>query len=423
MMEGTITVESEYGKGSIFRVSLPQDIVDENPIGKELADRLKVFDFINDRNRGPGNSIIRAYMPYGKVLVVDDLQINLDVMKELLMSYGIKVDLVLSGQEAIDRIRSAEVRYDLIFMDHMMPEMDGLEAVRIIRNEIGSPYARQVAIVALTANAVAGNREMFLNNGFNDFVSKPINIKQLDMVLNQWIRDKQSEEVLKDAGNQNPGGHETRGISGEKQIDITGAWLLEHPVADVNFAEALTLYGNSGVAYLSILKSFIIHAPLLLEKMDVHLESSLPDYVIEVHGLKGICNTVCAKGMADFARELEFASKEGNLDLVRSRHGNLERQVLQLTDRLKILLDKWKIDRPPEEREQEKRSEPDRDLLASLSVAAAEFNAAVTERILEELEQYQYVREKELVKWLREQAENFDYDAIHKRLDGLLYNN
>jgi CheY-like chemotaxis protein len=138
-------------------------------------------------------------MTYGKVLVVDDLKINLDVMTGLLMPYGLRVDTVLSGREAVERIRAEEVRYDLVFMDHMMPEMDGLEAARIIRNEIGSPYAQQVAIVALTANAVEGNREMFLNSGFTDFISKPIDIKQLDMILNRWIRDKQGDGALKDA--------------------------------------------------------------------------------------------------------------------------------------------------------------------------------------------------------------------------------
>jgi signal transduction histidine kinase/CheY-like chemotaxis protein len=419
MMEGTITVESEYGKGSIFRVNVPQGIADEKPIGKELADRLMVFDFIKDRSRSPENSFIRSYMPYGKVLVVDDLQINLDVMKELLMSYGIKVDTVLSGQEAVERIRAAEVRYDLVFMDHLMPEMDGLEAVRIIRNEIGSPYAQQIAIIALTANAVTGNKEIFLNNGFDDFISKPIDIKQLDMVLNQWIRDKQNDAVLKGAENQSPGGQEIRGRSGEKQIDLDGEWLLDHPVDGLDFAAALVLYGNSGATYISMLKSFIVHVPLLLEKMNLHLESSLPDYMVAVHGLKGICNTVCAKGTAEFAKELEFASKEGNFDMVRSRHGELGRQVLQLTERLKVLLDKWKRDRPPEEKEKEQRAEPDQELLARLSEAAVECNATLTEGILEELEQYQYVRETELVEWLREQAENFDYDAIHKRLDGL----
>jgi CheY-like chemotaxis protein len=116
-------------------------------------------------------------MPYARVLVVDDIQTNLLVMKGLLTPYGLKADMVLSGKEAVERIRAETVRYDAVFMDHMMPEMDGIEAVRIIRTEINSEYALTVPVIALTANAIEGNRKMFLESGFNDFISKPVDIK------------------------------------------------------------------------------------------------------------------------------------------------------------------------------------------------------------------------------------------------------
>ncbi|MDR1566104.1 MAG: response regulator [Treponema sp.] len=419
MMGGTITAESEYGKGSVFRVSLPQKIVDPKPIGRDIAENLRNFRFIEDRNRGRGNSFIRSYMPYGKVLVVDDLQTNLDVTKGLLMPYGLQVDAVLSGQEAVERVRAEEARYDLIFMDHMMPEMDGIEATRIIRNEIGSPYARNVVIIALTANAVEGNREMLLENGFNDFVSKPIDIKQLDMVLNRWIRDKQSAATLQEAEDQNLAPPKSRGGFGGGQIDGHGSWLLAHPTEGINFEAALRLYGNSGAAYMPILKSFVTHTPPLLERMDAHLESSLQDYAIEAHGLKGTCNAICAGAAADLARELEFASKEGNLELVRRKHGELCEKVMELTERLRALLGEWEAGQPEEEKK-ERRPEPGRELLARLSAASGTFNSNDTEEILGELERYRYEEGEELIRWLREQAENFDYDAMHKRLEEFL---
>jgi CheY-like chemotaxis protein len=349
------------------------------------------------------------------VLVVDDLETNLDVMTGLLMPYGLKVDTVLSGRDAVALIRAEAVRYDLVFMDHMMPEMDGIEATRIIRNEIGTPYALQVAIIALTANAVAGNREMFLSNGFTDFISKPIDINQLDMVLNRWIRDKQSEAVLKDAESQNLARAEA---GGSQERDAEGTWLLDHPVEGIDAAAALIRYGNSGKAYMPILRSFVTHTPPLLEKMDIHLESSLPDYAIEVHGLKGTCGAIAAEGTAALARELEFAAKEGNAVLVRQKHGSLRKQALELTERLKTLLAEWEAGRPAD-KEKEQREEPDRDLLIRLSAAAAEFNANAIEEILKELEKYRYEREEDLVKGLREQAENFDYEAMYQRLETL----
>ncbi|MDR3146750.1 MAG: response regulator, partial [Treponema sp.] len=190
-MGGTIAVESEYGKGSAFKVQIPQQARGETIIGKETAESLRSFQF-HDSGRKRGVNFIRHEMPYGKVLVVDDIEINLDVMTGILMPYHLQVDTALSGKEAIEKIKAGEPRYDLIFMDHMMPEMDGIEATRIIRG-IDSDYARNAPIIALTANAIAGNREMFLVNGFNDFISKPIDIKMLDAVLNHWIKDKQSK--------------------------------------------------------------------------------------------------------------------------------------------------------------------------------------------------------------------------------------
>jgi PAS domain S-box-containing protein len=418
MMGGSISVESQYGKGSVFRVCLPQGIVDPTPIGRELAENLRNLRFIEDRNLSRGKSLIRSYMPYGKVLVVDDLATNLDVMKGLLMPYGLKVDTVSSGREAVEAIRKKDACYDLVFMDHMMPGMDGIEATRIIRNGIGSPYAQRVAIIALTANAVAGNKEMFLRSGFNDFISKPIDIKRLDIVLNQWIRDKQSEATLKEAENQGLVRQEAHGRLNGGQIDAEGKWLLEHPVEGIDFAAALILYGNSGAAYMPILKSFITHTPPLLERMDRHLESSRADYAIEAHGLKGTCNAVCARQAAALALELELAAKNGNFHAIRPRHGELRDTVLKLTGSLGILLHTWEESLPAQAKQ--RRREPDALLLSRLSSAAAGFNSNLTEQLLGELEQYQYEQGTQLVAWLREQAENFDYEAMHKKLEEFL---
>jgi signal transduction histidine kinase/FixJ family two-component response regulator/HPt (histidine-containing phosphotransfer) domain-containing protein len=417
-MGGSITAESEYGRGSVFRLLLPQRIVDERPIGAEQADNLRNLRFISDRNQNRGTNLIRSYMPYGKVLVVDDLETNLDVMTGLLMPYGLTVDTVLSGREAVEAIRNEEVRYDLVFMDHMMPGMDGIEATRIIRKEIGNEYARQLTIIALTANALEGNREMFLTSGFTDYISKPIDIKQLDMVLNRWIRDKQSEATLQDAENHKLERVESGGGFNDGRLDAEGEWLLEHPVENVDFTGALRLYGNSGAAYLPILKSFVTHTPLLLEKMAKNLETSPKDYLIEIHGLKGTCNTIGAMEARTLAGELESGMKEGNIAMVKARHGELAEKVLGLTEALKQILDTWAAKQPA--REKEWRAEPDRELLKRLSEVTETFNADETEELLGNLEQYRYEKDEELVRWLRERAENFDYDVIYKRLENLL---
>jgi signal transduction histidine kinase/ActR/RegA family two-component response regulator len=186
LMGGTVTVESEYGKGSVFTVCIPQQAVNAAPLGREWAEKLRAFEYFDGDT---ADKIVPAFIGGGvRALVVDDVDINLEVARGLMEPYGLAVDTALSGKEAIEKIRRGEPRYNLILMDHMMPEMDGIEAVRIIRNEIGSDYARNIPIVALTANALAGNAEMFLANGFNGFIPKPIEIKQLDELLKKLVR-------------------------------------------------------------------------------------------------------------------------------------------------------------------------------------------------------------------------------------------
>ncbi|MDR2478006.1 MAG: response regulator [Treponema sp.] len=182
LMDGSISVESEYGKGSVFTVRIPQDIIDNASLGKERTEKLARLDFFEDE--APLTVLTPAAVDKNiRVLVVDDVDINLEVARGLMEPYGLAVDCVLSGKAAIEKIKAGSPRYDMVLMDHMMPEMDGIEAVRIIRNEIDSDYARAVPIVALTANAIAGNEEMFLAHGFNGFISKPIDINRLDALI------------------------------------------------------------------------------------------------------------------------------------------------------------------------------------------------------------------------------------------------
>jgi signal transduction histidine kinase/CheY-like chemotaxis protein len=203
-MDGGISVESEYGKGSVFTVRIRQEIIDQTPIGKETAENIQQYRFMNKKLLNRSKNLIRSYMPYGKVLIVDDVETNLDVVKGLMLPYGLTIECASSGREAIEKVREMEddpkiQKYDVIFMDHMMPEMDGIEAAHVIRSDIGTEYSRTVPVIALTANALAGNEEMFLSNGFNAYISKPIDIIQLDMTLNTWVRAKQNEETLKKA--------------------------------------------------------------------------------------------------------------------------------------------------------------------------------------------------------------------------------
>jgi len=172
-----------------------KNVQNRDPIGKEMADNLMLLNFINEQ-RVRNLKIKREYMPYGRVLIVDDVESNLYVARGLMASYDLSIDTALSGFEAVDKIKN-KCDYDVIFMDHMMPGMDGIETTKIIR-DLG--YTKP--IVALTANALAGQSEMFLKNGFDDFISKPIDTRQLNMTLNKLVRDRYPAEVVEAARKQ-----------------------------------------------------------------------------------------------------------------------------------------------------------------------------------------------------------------------------
>ena len=174
LMNGTIRVESEYGKGTCFVIAIEQRVIDRRTI-KEV---------IPDAQEDKKKEIRMFEAPEYRVLVVDDNLINRKVAAQMLKGYKFALDQAESGQEAINQV--LENKYDLIFMDHMMPEMDGIEATRILREKHAQRIEGTI-IIALTANALVGAREEYLNNGFEDFLSKPFERWQLHEVLEHWV--------------------------------------------------------------------------------------------------------------------------------------------------------------------------------------------------------------------------------------------
>ncbi|MDR2728568.1 MAG: response regulator [Chitinispirillales bacterium] len=190
MMHGKIVVNSVYGKGSTFTVNVKQKAVKCDTIGPEVSQRLCSFNYTAKRESDK-QKLTYEPMPYGRVLVVDDVETNLFVAQGLLSPYHLNIDTAGSGFAALDKIQRGEV-YDVIFMDHMMPKMDGIETTKKIRE-----FGYSGAIVALTANALAGNNEMFRQNGFDDFIPKPIDIRFLNASLHKFVRDKHPQEAQK----------------------------------------------------------------------------------------------------------------------------------------------------------------------------------------------------------------------------------
>ena len=343
MMGGSINAISEYGKGSVFTVYFIQELPNtdlSSCIGEETAERLKQFQYVSPSGE---KDINRAWMPYGKVLIVDDLPVNLQVARGLLEPYGITVETAESGQEAIDLIQAGN-KYDLVFMDHMMPGMDGIEAVRLIRswekqeekekNEMEfieqTPKqlgAGRIPIVALTANALTGNLEMFLSKGFNGFIPKPIDIVQLDQALNQWIRDKQSAETLLNLEKKE-----------EEQLPMNKENFISIPGLDTQQGMAMT--GGTEAGYIAVLSLFNKDAQTRLPLFQAPpLPDDLTMFITQVHAIKSASFSIGAAGISALAAELESAGRAEDFTVIKEKLPIFAQQLSELTESIKSALE------------------------------------------------------------------------------------
>jgi signal transduction histidine kinase/FixJ family two-component response regulator/HPt (histidine-containing phosphotransfer) domain-containing protein len=415
IMHGAVSAESEYGAGSVFTVRIRQEFVSGEPIGHEVVERLRQFRY-SEHKRDRNVKLIRAHIPYARVLVVDDIVTNLDVARGLLKHYGMQVDCVSAGAEAVELIRSQRVRYNAIFMDHMMPIMDGVETVRIIRKEIGTDYAKKIPIIALTANALVGNDEMFVNKGFQAFLSKPIDIISLDAIVNRWVRDKKKErELAAQSGaeaeltGEGPAPPDTGGQGETMRIPKEG--LPQGDIPGFSIASGLAYFEGMEESYWKILRSYVRNTPPLLEKLRPDTPEALADYGMIIHGIKSSSRTIGAELLGKLAEELEYAAKAGNRGLVAELHSRFMDEAQKLLQGLSAM-----IKDAQGEEVKPRRPEPDPALLQELREACEAFDVDAVDRIMAELEGYAYASQADLVIWLRDQVNIIGFKQIAERL-------
>ncbi|MDR1965970.1 MAG: response regulator [Synergistaceae bacterium] len=331
--------------------------------------------------------------PDARILIVDDIATNLKVVTGLVSPYMLQVDCCSSGMEAIALIQKNQ--YDLALIDHMMPDMDGLEAAAVIRSLPGD-YFSKIPLIAFTANAMTGMKEMFLENGFNDYLTKPIETDKLSEIMDTWIP---LEKRMKP---------DISSVSGPIQSLV----MKDRHVEGVDVMACRRRY-LSDESYLDIVRSYCLHTPLLLEKLRGVSEETLKEYAVTVHGIKGASYGVCAMAAAGDAEILELASKAGDFETVRSQTPGFVETIEKLLSSLNALLDDQKAD----EGEKPTRSSPGDEALEKLLEASKSFTASDMEDAMKELERYRYERGGELVEWLREQVDNLEYEAIQERLE------
>lgn len=314
MMESELQVNSVYGKGTEFSFTLKQSIIDEEPIGN-YVDRLQKSTHSSENES-------YLYAPDAKILVVDDNDMNLLVVKNLMHLNGIVPDLASSGEEAIALIKSKT--YDIVFMDHMMPKMDGIETLARLQKE--QLLKAGVTVIALTANAIVGAKETYLQAGFNDYLSKPIEVDRLEEKLAKYLP---ANIVSYRAKNTETVDTVPKDISIPAEVEVK-----EEPKAE-SLIEKLKAHGfdtDSALAfcaddlefYTIILQEYVSSYEAKSSKMEEYFSTAdWTEYKVLVHGLKSSSKTVGDNDLSEEARLLEEASKAEDVEYITTHHAKL----------------------------------------------------------------------------------------------------
>ena len=384
LMDGIIEVESVYGEGTTFTVTIPQQVRNRASLnisgiktttGEELKKMFKSADFEEMNGK--------------RILVVDDNATNLIIAKKLLEPYKLVVDMASSGREALSKAASST--YDLIFMDHMMPEMDGVETTRELR-KLEIPYCKQVPIVALTANAVYGARQELLEAGFCDYVAKPIEIKQLEEVLQKYLGKIKQIDQSKEQSLERPEEKMTSTIAIEG-IDSVSAMKKMHLDEDT---------------YRNILKTYYMDLPFTLKRIiSAKKEGEIQKFVIDVHAVKSSSASVGAAELSELAKQLELAGKEENREFIESNMAAFEESCEQIIERLGTFFDK-------EEAVGHKvLGTLDRQWVYDICQACEDMDSAKATELLEQIQDKQFSdKEEMLVHHIKEYVDQYDYDEV-----------
>jgi CheY-like chemotaxis protein/HPt (histidine-containing phosphotransfer) domain-containing protein len=308
MMDSKLDVSSRYGVGSSFSFSVTLKIVDKEPIGN-YEERRKQFIMRSQTVEE------RLYAPKARVLIVDDNDMNLKVAKSFMKLFGIKPDTCSSGKETLDVLKNKQ--YDIIFLDHMMPVLDGIETLKLAKDK---DIIHDAVVIALTANAVVGAKEQYLRSGFNGYLSKPIVVKDIEKTLKKYLPEDIIEEAVPDT--------ETTKTTSSLTIDKAREIGLDTD-AGVEYA-----CGEEDL-YLDLLSDYAKGCEDKCKELDSYLDKEdMKNYSILIHSLKSSSRIIGADAISAQAKDLEDASKKNDIDFVQLNHDNFKERYKSLAAKL-----------------------------------------------------------------------------------------
>jgi len=297
LMGSQLVVHSEYGVGSDFSFSIRQKVISWEPVGKFTQDYKESLSKLEIYEES-------FHAPSARILVVDDTRANLTVIKGLLKETGIKIDTVESGREAL--VKVTEKKYDVIFLDHRMPEMDGIETFHEMQ-KLENTYNRNTPVIALTANAISGAREEYYKEGFTDYLSKPVDSSRLEEMLLEYLPEekvskKGDADYITDARKEETREAEAKAYA--KAILVTG----------IDMQAAINNCGSAELL-LEVLTDFWLTIDDKAAKIEeFENEGNIKDYTIYVHGLKSSARTIGAMKLSEMAAHLEQCGNEKNFE-------------------------------------------------------------------------------------------------------------
>ncbi len=329
MMNGTISLESSYGRGSTFTVEIPQRARSFEPIGDFQARIQESAEFGTEYR-----SSFQA--PEARILVVDDVPMNLKVLCELLKSTKIQIDTAESGKECLRKITLK--KYHIIFLDHMMPEMDGIETLKNMK-WIAENKNTDTPVIMLTANAIIGARDEYFNAGFDDYLAKPVKENELEQMIQKYLPKELvvlSEETKQE---ENDGGFDMRTLLRRPEIkpQVERRSLMQR----LDFIDAragVSYCAGSEAIYREVLQSYAL-GKLGEEIADYYAKEDWKNYGVKVHALKSTSLNIGAVELSEFAKALENAVRNGDIDFVKSQHENILKEYDELLWKLREVLE------------------------------------------------------------------------------------
>lgn len=316
LMDGKITVQSELNVGSEFRLTIPQGIVDRTPVGDVRLNYSHSQDY----------GYVRSFVaPGANILAVDDLPVNLMVITNMLKCTKVHIDTAESGKAAIELAK--QKHYDIILMDHMMPEMDGVETYAKLRKE--ETMCADTPVIMLTANAIAGVREKYMDAGFADYISKPVRGDKLESVIKSFLPPELVQEYSEEDTTDNNSTSE----------DNDGLSELTKLLPSINLKIALPFCCDNIELYMDVLKQFA-ESTRLEEMQEQYAAENFEDYRINAHSLKSTALTVGLEGLSERARASEFAIKSGNIEYAKFSHDELMEMYQDALDKIREFLRK-----------------------------------------------------------------------------------